>query len=110
MKMLLPYHPSAHWRTNACCICGVSAMWPSSPALSVDWAALKLTVASAVYSAANLSGGHITPSVTIATMVTGHIGILKGLLYMLSQVGCTVWPQHLERVFAMPARRETLHC
>ena len=45
------------------------------------------TGASAVYSAANLSGGHITPSVTIATMVTGHIGILKGLLYMLSQVG-----------------------
>ena len=50
------------------------------------------TIASAVYSCANLSGGHITPSVTIATMVTGHIGILKGLLYMLSQVGFTVWP------------------
>lgn len=49
-------------------------------------------IASAVYTAANLSGGHITPSVTIATMVTGHIGIVKGLLYMLSQVRCTVWP------------------
>ena len=78
------------------------------------------TVASAVYSAANLSGGHITPSVTIATMVTGHIGIVKGLLYMLSQVGCTLWPKHLEQVFindvvqtlqlalALPVRHETL--
>ena len=32
----------------------------------------------AVYCAANISGGHITPSVTIGTMVSGHIGIIKG--------------------------------
>ncbi|KAL0039983.1 hypothetical protein WJX79_001515 [Trebouxia sp. C0005] len=40
----------------------------------------------AVYCAANISGGHITPSVTIGTMVTGHIGLLKGCAYMLAQV------------------------
>ena len=35
---------------------------------------------------ANLSGGHITPTVTIATMITGHITILKGLAYVLAQL------------------------
>ena len=35
---------------------------------------------------ANLSGGHITPTVTIATMITGHITILKGLAYVLCQL------------------------
>ena len=34
----------------------------------------------AVYCAANISGGHITPIVTIGTMVSGHIGIIKGAL------------------------------
>ena len=40
----------------------------------------------AVYMTANLSGGHITPTVTIATMITGHITILKGLAYVLCQL------------------------
>ena len=40
----------------------------------------------AVYATANLSGGHITPTVTIATMITGHITILKGLAYVLAQL------------------------
>ena len=41
---------------------------------------------SAVYMTANLSGGHITPTVTIATMITGHITLLKGLAYVLAQL------------------------
>jgi len=40
----------------------------------------------AVYMTANLSGGHITPTVTIATMITGHITILKGIAYVLAQL------------------------
>ena len=40
----------------------------------------------AVYATANLSGGHITPTVTIATMITGHIGLLKGVAYVISQL------------------------
>ena len=35
---------------------------------------------------ANISGGHINPSVTIATMLSGHISILKGLCYVVGQV------------------------
>ena len=40
----------------------------------------------AVFAIANISGGHVTPTVTIATMITGHIDLLKGLLYMLAQL------------------------
>ena len=40
----------------------------------------------AVYMTANLSGGHITPTVTIATMITGHITLLKGVAYVLCQL------------------------
>ncbi|KAK9840175.1 hypothetical protein WJX74_004807 [Apatococcus lobatus] len=55
---------------------------------NVVWAALGngFALAIAIYCSANLSGGHITPSVTIGTMVTGHIPVLKGLLYMFAQL------------------------
>ncbi|GAQ80844.1 aquaporin [Klebsormidium nitens] len=39
-----------------------------------------------IFAIANISGGHVTPTVTIATMITGHIDLLKGLLYMLAQL------------------------
>lgn len=41
---------------------------------------------SAVYITANISGGHLNPAVTIATMVTGHIPMLKGLAYIFVQI------------------------
>ena len=40
----------------------------------------------AVYITANISGGHLNPAVTLATMVTGHIGIIKGCAYILCQI------------------------
>lgn len=40
----------------------------------------------AVYITANISGGHLNPAVTIATMVTGHIPLLKGLAYIFVQI------------------------
>ena len=40
----------------------------------------------AVYITANISGGHLNPAVTIATMVTGHIPFLKGLAYIFVQI------------------------
>lgn len=41
---------------------------------------------SAVYITANISGGHLNPAVTVATMVTGHIPPLKGLAYIFVQL------------------------
>lgn len=43
-------------------------------------------LAIAIFATANISGGHITPTVTIATMITGHIQIVKGLFYILAQI------------------------
>ena len=40
----------------------------------------------AVYITANISGGHLNPAVTLATMVTGHIGLIKGCAYILCQI------------------------
>ena len=63
-------------------------------------------VRSAVYATANLSGGHITPTVTIATMITGHITILKGLAYVLAQlVGSVFGSLLIVRTFLLRAAR-----
>ena len=40
----------------------------------------------AVFISANISGGHVNPSVTIATMLSGHITLLKGACYIVSQI------------------------
>lgn len=40
----------------------------------------------AVFITANISGGHLNPAVTMATMVTGHISIPRGLTYMFCQI------------------------
>ncbi|KAK9804678.1 hypothetical protein WJX73_009374 [Symbiochloris irregularis] len=49
-----------------------------------------IVLAVLVFATANISGGHLNPAVTAATLVTGHIGPLKGLMYMLVQLsgGC----------------------
>ena len=58
----------------------------------------------AVYATANLSGGHITPTVTIATMITGHITFLKGLAYILAQlVGSVFGSLLIVRALPFPA-------
>ena len=44
-----------------------------------------LTLAVLVYATANVSGGHLNPAVTLATIISGHMQWKKGLLYMLAQ-------------------------
>lgn len=40
----------------------------------------------AVFITANISGGHLNPAVTLATMFTGHISIPRGVTYIFCQI------------------------
>ena len=40
----------------------------------------------AVYITANISGGHLNPAVTVATVCTGHISLLKAGAYIAAQI------------------------
>lgn len=39
-----------------------------------------------VYLTRHLSGGHLNPAVTIAVTASGHLNLVKGVLYVLVQV------------------------
>ena len=58
---------------QACCL----------PDLTVDGNVLPCC---AVFITANISGGHLNPAVTLATMFTGHISIPRGLTYIFCQI------------------------
>ena len=45
-----------------------------------------MLVLPAVFITANVSGGHLNPAVTLATMFTGHIKITRGLAYIFLQI------------------------
>ena len=44
-----------------------------------------LALAVLVYATANVSGGHLNPAVTLATIISGHMRWRRGLLYMAAQ-------------------------
>ena len=46
-----------------------------------------LTIALLVAATARISGGHINPAVTLAALVTGKIRPVRGLLYVVAQLG-----------------------
>ena len=39
-----------------------------------------------MYITANVSGGHLNPAVTVATVCTGHISLIKAAAYIVAQV------------------------
>lgn len=50
-----------------------------------------LAIAVLVSATANISGGHINPAVTFGALVTGKIGLIKGIMYVVAQlVGAVV--------------------
>ncbi|KAK9805279.1 hypothetical protein WJX72_010747 [[Myrmecia] bisecta] len=57
----------------------------SGPAEYAAWTN-GFTLAVLVYATANVSGGHLNPAVTIATMISGHITLFAGLIYLIAQV------------------------
>eukprot|EP00775_Hariotina_reticulata_P011074 gene11074-11230_t len=49
-----------------------------------------IALAVLVYVTANVSGGHLNPAVTIATMATGHTSASRGLAYIAAQIAGSV--------------------
>jgi MIP family channel proteins len=47
--------------------------------------AFGLTVAALVQCVGHISGGHLNPAVTFGMLVTGRVGVLKALLYIVAQ-------------------------
>ena len=45
-----------------------------------------LTICMLVYATAHISGGHINPAVTIATMITGKTPAIKGVMFIIAQL------------------------
>ena len=45
-----------------------------------------LTICMLVYATAHISGGHINPAVTIATMITGKTPVIKGVMFIIAQL------------------------
>ncbi|KAK9841100.1 hypothetical protein WJX84_002453 [Apatococcus fuscideae] len=46
-----------------------------------------LSLAVFVYVTANISGGHLNPAITLPTIMTGHTGLIKGVVYIIMQLG-----------------------
>lgn len=65
----------------------------------------------AVFATANISGGHITPTVTIATMITGAhapLAVASAAAYFIFAASrCVVWSAAMLRIW--PYRRCRLH-
>lgn len=55
---------------------------------SANWAPWGngMSLAVMVFITANVSGGHLNPAVTLATMFTGHIKIVRGISYIFMQI------------------------
>ena len=56
----------------------------TAPADLAPWAN-GFGIAVFVYITANISGGHLNPAVTLATLITGHITIAKAIAYVVAQ-------------------------
>jgi len=58
---------------------GPVAAWANGIALAV-----------LVYVTANVSGGHLNPAVTVATLITGHTSFSRGLAYIVAQIAGSI--------------------
>lgn len=58
--------------------------------------------APAVYITANISGGHLNPAVTVATVCTGHISLLKAAAYIVAQVVGAILAHLIQASCCMP--------
>ena len=61
-----------------------------------------------VYITANVSGGHLNPAVTVATVCTGHISLIKAAAYIVAQVVGAVAAHLIQASLALFQRIERL--
>ncbi|KAL8616386.1 hypothetical protein ACOMHN_032240 [Nucella lapillus] len=72
--------------------CGAWVQWtqptPGAAALNVVQISLAfgLSVATMLWVFAHISGGHFNPALTLATLATRRVSIIRGLLYIVAQV------------------------
>ena len=68
--------------------CGAWIPWdlPNKPTVVQISLTFGLAVGTMVWCFSHISGGHLNPAVTAAKLVTRHVSIVRGLLYIVAQV------------------------
>eukprot|EP00249_Psilotum_nudum_P007743 c20789_g1_i1 orf=711-1874(-) len=76
------------------------------PRIAVAFTQFLIYTAS-ILAAAPISGGHLNPSFTFATMFTGHISIVRSLLYIMAQsAGSTLGASIVKRIVSKDLSRQ----
>lgn len=65
-------------------------------------------LSSAVYVAANISGGHVNPAVTFGMAVGGHISVPTALFYWVSQMLASVMASLLLKMTVVGQVKQTV--
>src|SRR5207253_8670192 len=93
----------------------VTGVLPLKPVTSVDGGQLVaialahgLAIAVIVAATARISGGHINPAVTLATVITGRLKAAVGLLYIVSQLTGAVLGAFLLHIVITSSKRGDL--
>uniref|UniRef100_T1IS40 Aquaporin n=1 Tax=Strigamia maritima TaxID=126957 RepID=T1IS40_STRMM len=88
--------------------CGSCISWNEPDDLLQIALAFGVTVATMVQCICHISGGHINPAVSIGMLVTGKIGLIRCLLYILGQCIGAVIGSALLRAFTPEALHKSL--
>jgi len=89
---------------------GVGPSGIETPSLTVIALAHGFAITIIIYAIGEISGGHINPAVTWATLVTNRVSVLRAIIYIISQVlGAIVGAAFLAAILP-PSMRYGLGC
>jgi len=89
---------------------GVGPSGIETPSLTVIALTTGFSLTVLIYTIGEISGGHINPAVTWATLVTNRISILRAFVYIVSQVLGAIVGAACLTVILPPAMRYSLGC